>query len=605
MRKRQNKNKKSFSPFFFGCLIGFILGFLLDLLNVKNIPFLIFSININILFIYIIKFTMTKLNIEFSKKEKRYILITIFGILLFYLISILLRKFIYYWDFSCYYGIQNDIENAFNISIFDGIKQLVGSTWSGEYGSFLSFFPEFIFNFTSKTPNAYIMSCALVFIPYLVITFSVLLKKLITLFNLKNDNHIFTVGLIAFVTIPIVHTTFILGQPDLFGLAFIFLIIALTIDYDFYKKDPVRLFLIGILSFFLIISRRWYMYFILVYFLCYGSTLIILNLKDKKRLKAILKYALKYLFIVAISFLITLFPLFKKIVTEGYSYDYYLNGGFLGELTSQISYLGYFVLIIIIVGIIYGLKNKKYRLLSIISIIEYFLIIFIFTRTQNMGLHHSLLLVYIYFYFIFMFIIYVKNNTVILYLTILLLIANFGFGMFNQNTKVFTSVSLEVPYQEDYDEIEKVATWLKDNLKDNNAYMITHNNMYNPDKLRSIFLPDTYIKNHLAYGSAIEGVHTFPTELFDSKYIITTSPFEYVSIEYIYNNVFNELVNENIFNKIKEFDMNNGYKILIYERVKEVSIEEINKYKESLKELSEKYPDIYIKVIEDYEKENL
>ena len=76
MRKRQKKNKKSFSPFFFGCLIGFILGFLLDLLNVKNIPFLIFSININILFIYIIKFTMTKLNIEFSKKEKRYILIS-------------------------------------------------------------------------------------------------------------------------------------------------------------------------------------------------------------------------------------------------------------------------------------------------------------------------------------------------------------------------------------------------------------------------------------------------------------------------------------------------------------------------------------------------
>ena len=605
MRKRQEKNnKKSFFSFFI-YLIAFLICFLLSLFKVKYIPFVILSVITNILFIMVIRSTISKLKIEFSKKEKRYILITIFGLLLFYLISVLLRKYIYYWDFSCYYGIQGDIENAFNTSIFDGIKQLVGSTWSGEYGSFLSFFPEFLFNFTSKTPNAYVMSCAVVFIPYLVITISILIKKIIELFNLKKENHIFISALIAFVTIPIVHTSFILGQPDILGLSFIFLIIALTIDYDFYKKDLLRLVLIGILTFSLIISRRWYMYFVLVYFLCYGVSIIVTNFKDKERLKEILKYSIKYLLIVIISFTVTLFPLFKKILTNGFEYDYYLSGGFFGELQSQIGHLGFIILAIIIVGIIYGIKTKKYRLFSILTLIEYFLIIFIFTRTQNMGLHHSLLLVYIYLYFIFMFIVFVKNNNILLILTIIILLTNFGFGMFNQNTKVFTDVSLSIPYQEDYDNIEKVANWLKDNLNDDKAYMITHNSMYNPDKLRTIFLPDTFIKDRLPYGSAIEGIHTFPTELFDSKYIITTTPFDKVSIEYIYNDVFNELVEESIFSLVKEFDMNNGYKLLVYKRDKELTIEEINKYKDALKELSEKYPDIYNKVIEDYEKENM
>ena len=50
--------------------------------------------------------------------------------------------------------------------------------------------------------------------------------------------------------------------------------------------------------------------------------------------------------------------------------------------------------------------------------------------------------------------------------------------------------------------------------------------------------------------------------------------------------------------------MKDGYVFYVYERVKEVNTEEINMYKEALKDLSSEYPDLYIKVIEEYEKEN-
>lgn len=599
MKKLYEENKYLIISFFSSLILGLLLG----LLRVKNIPFLLLSISLNIFLITIIKIIIKLLKIEFSSKEKKYIAISIIVMYLFYLISIMTRKFIYYWDFSCYYNIQAEIESAFNTNIFKGLRHLVGSTWAGEYGSFLCFFPEVIFNFTNKTMDSYLLSNALLFTPYLIITFSIVLKKLISVFKIKKDNIFYITGLIVFLLFPIVHSTFIYGQPDVFGLSFIFLVIALTIDYDFYKIDYERLVFIGILSFFLIIARRWYMYFVLVYFLCYGLYLLINNIKNKKRNITILKHLIYYALVVGVSFGIILFPLFKKILLNGYSYEYYMNGGFPGELESQLHHLGYFGLLIIIIGVIYGVINKKYRNYSILLTIEYFLIIFLFTRMQNMGLHHSLLLVPIYIYFILMFILLIIDKNYLVIITILLLIVNFGFGVFNTNSKIFTDVSLKVPNQEDYEEIKEVGNWLKDNLKDDDAYMITHNNMYNPDKFRNLYLPDTSIKDHLAYGSAIIGTHEFPIELFTSKYIITTNPFESVSIEGRYNKVFNDLLNKNVFKNVKEFDMHNGYKILIYERIENVSQEEINMYKEELKDLSKDYPHLYIDIIENYEKE--
>ena len=57
------------------------------------------------------------------------------------------------------------------------------------------------------------------------------------------------------------------------------------------------------------------------------------------------------------------------------------------------------------------------------------------------------------------------------------------------------------------------------------------------------------------------------------------------------------------FLKVKEFDMKNRYKILIYERVKEIDKEEIEMYKTELEDLSKKYPELYKNIIEQYEED--
>lgn len=494
------------------------------------------------------------------------------------------------------------METYFNKGVLIGIKNFIGSTWSGEYGTFLTFIPEFIFAFTNKTIDSYVLSNVLLFIPYIIVSLSILLKKIIDIHKIKKDNTFFILSLLTFILFPILHATSIYGQPDIIGLIFIFLIISLTTDYNFKKIEFNRLLLLFICTYFLLISRRWYLYWIISYYTVY---IIRLVLKNKKDIKIIVKNGLIYLIGCSILILITLYPLFKNIIVNDYSshYVFYLTGGFKQELINQINYLGYINLIIILIVLIYGILNKNYRIITICYIIQYFITILLFTRIQNMGLHHTLILLPIYLFFLYLFIKRIINKKSMIIIYTIIIVMNFiisNYELSNLNN-LFTSVSLKIAYREDYKEIKGVSDWLKNNLNnENRAYMIAHDSKYNPDIFRNFYMPDTTISNHLPYGSAILGTHKFPEELLTSKYILKTSPFCNASIAYKYNNVFLELASKKKYKLIKEIDMNNGYKIFIYERIKEIDNNEINLYINSLKEESKQFPGMYEEILKGY-----
>lgn len=584
------------------------------ILKLNTYIFLLLSIIANLFIIIIYKKIIQKFKIKFTKFQKIAILLAILLIYIFYFISLINRKFIYYWDYSCYYNIQLKTREMFSLGLTDGIRYFIGSTWSGEYGNFLSFFPEFIFNFTNRSINSYIGSCVIIYVPYIVLAFTILLKKAIKEYkvNINNENKLMALTLIVFILFPVLHATFIYGQPDLFGLALIFLIVALTIDYNFEKIDVERLVLLLLATFMLVISRRWYLYWAIAYYFCYIIKIILNSLFNKNNLKKIIKNMFIYGILVVIFFLITLFPLIKNILSTNYSgnYSFYYSGGFITEIINQIRHLGYIIFAIIVIGMLYGIRNKKYRLDTILVVVQYFMMIFLFTRIQNMGLHHSLILLPCYLYLIYLFIMlifeYKKFNKSLSIILVLIFIINFTLGFCNKNLfGLFTDVRLRVEDDSNYKKIEVVSNWLRKNLDEKNtAYMITHNNKYNPDKFRNFYMPDQTISNFLPYGSAVIGVHKFPIELFDSKYIITTSPFENISIEYKYNDVVEKLVRNNIFTIKKKFSMNDGTILIVYERVEKVSLDEVNLYKEALKKESKKYPNLYIDVINDYIKTN-
>lgn len=594
-------------------IIFFISIFLILLFSIFKVNSLIFiscSVAANTFLIGIIRYIRKKLNIEVSKKEKIFIITTIILIYAFYTFSIFTRKFIYYWDYSCYYDMQMQSIETFKNGLFEGIRFFIGSTWSGEYGNFLSFFPQVIFHFTNKSINSYMMSFVITFTPYVIYSFTILLKTIekYILSKNKEKNNLFYFSISSLILFPLLHAVLILGQPDYFGLAFIFLIISITLKYDFKNIEIDRLIVIFLLTFMLTICRRWYIYWIMTYYLIYIFNILLINLKQKKDLLKIIKNIVIYGIVVIVLYLITLFPFIKNTLLSNYSssYSFYSAGGPLKEFSYQINHLGILLFIIIIGGLIYGILNKKYRRYTISIIIQYILIIILFTKIQSMGQHHSLLLLMTYFYGVYMFIICILSNKknlkkllIIVFYTVI--ISNFVFSFTNTNSKLFTDINLKIQDDENYDSIRKIVKWLDKNLDDNNrGYLITHNNSINPDKLRNFKTPTSNVKKYLPYGSAVIGVHKFPIELFTAKYIMTTSPFENISVEEKYNKIFKELVEEGKFKLVKTERLKNNINFEIYVRVEKVTEEEKNKYKEILKDESKKFKNLYEDVINSY-----
>ena len=588
MKKYFTKNNILYIIFSLSIILFLIFG----LLKLNKITFFTASISLNLLLIIIIKEVIKKFRIKFSKRELLIISSLIVLLYVFYITSILTRKFIYYGDYSCYYNIQIDTIDKFNNGLITGIKSFISSTWAGEYGSFIHFIPQVIFNFTNKSINSYLISCVIVFIPYILVTYSILIKRVIEIIKVKKDKGkiLFTLSIVSLTLIPILHGTFIYGQPDLFGLALIFLIISLTIDYSFKNIELDRLIMIFLSTYMLTICRRWYIYWIISYYFLYIIYVLIFNRKDVKQ---VLKNILKIGIVVVIIYLVTLLPFIKNTLINNYSssYSFYSNGGALYEITNQIKHLGYLLFIIIIGGLLYGLMNKKYRIITILNIIQYLLIIILFTRIQTMGIHHSLLLLTNYLYGITMFIICIVNNkktisTIGCGLLIIVLLLNVINGYLNKSSILYTDISLRTKEEINYKGIKEVTDWLENNIddKEKSAYMIVHNNDFNPDKFRNFYTPNSKVHKYLPYGSSIVGVHKFPTELFNAKYIITTDPFKPTSVDEKYNKVFNELVRKEKFSLTKEFIMQDKTKILVYERIKEVDEEEKNMYIDELNE---------------------
>lgn len=604
-----NLNKTDKILYLIFCILT-LLVLTISVITPNKHSFAAISVVANLFLIMVYREIKKLLNINFSKKEKLIISIIILLIYISFGINIYYRKFFYFFDYACYYNIQLSTAENFSVGLLNGIRAFVGSTWSGEYGNFLSFFPEIIFHFTDRTTNSFILSYIFIFTPYVITALSMFLKKISEKLNLKNSNLFFVLALISFILFPVYHATAVYGQPDFFGLAFVFLIILLTINYDFKEIDYVRLILIFMTTFMLIITRRWYIYWIISYFICYIVKIYLTNIKNKTDLIKITKHLLCYGIIVITLLTITLFPMIKNILKSSIG-DYsafYLTSGFKGEIVNQIRIIGYLPLLLMIIGILYSLNKKELRMVTILSIVQCFLIIFLFTRIQNMGHHHTLTLlpIYLYWFYLCLNLILSETKTMakrycILYS--LIIIVNFIFSINNVSSDVyFTYIPLKVNNDKYYENYVEVANWLTENLNENNqGYLISHNTKFNPDKFRNINMPDKTIFNNMPYGSAVIGTHSFPTGLFTAKYVMTTTPFEYISIEYKFNDVFLKLVEDNKFKKIKEFDMGEGYKFIIYERIEKVDAYEIDLYQKALDEESKTYPHLYKDIIDQFE----
>lgn len=523
----------------------------------------------------------------------------------FYLHAMVGRQSLYLWDHATYYNLQIRLEANFADGVFYGVGSTIYKTWFNDYAPLvINTLLEPLFMFTDRTANTFALLSALAF-PSLVYLGALVLLAVLRRQLAPRAPRLFTaLGLAFTLLLPLLHVALYRGMPDVLGVAFALMLLALVAGYDFSAPAPARLTCLAAFTGLLIVTRRSYMFTVVTLFLFYGVWVLARAARRRQTGAAIRfgQFAAASLACVGLP----LAPMFWRILRANYAdrYATYQTGGFWAELANQRVYLGWFLLGVLALGVLYGLYKNNARFLAVLSAGGAVTAVLLLTRVQNLDDHQSLAVAPFYllgFYLLAWAVASLPWPPLRGVVSAALAgVCALNFGACSQllpvlffPPEVYSGLYFFVDQQRgDMAQIAQVNDWLRQNCSgENSAYMICHGVVYSADVFRAAALPDESIRTLLAYGAVNPGNDAFPRELFTAQAVLTCTPFDPSNHTGKINDAF--LENQRLYHPFEEaavFDMGNGYTITAYRRVKAPTVAELDTYRTYLAEEDAQFP---------------
>lgn len=541
------------------------------------------------------------------------------------------RTFLYHWDYVNYILKQYHAEAAFAQSTGAGFRFLLDSI-TEDYTNFITLFTEFPFCLSGKTGDDYAFCQVFSVLPSLLVLLAGLTVKVGRMLRVKNRFWYFLIGFSWCATFPFVRMSAVLGQPDWFGLIFAFMLMLLTLDYRFDGIDLPRYLLIFAATAGIILTRRWYLYFVVGYCFAYVLLLAVSSIrlaKDGQPSRAVHRMVRLVVFglCAAGAMVLLLLPMVRKILSFDYAgrYSYYNFGGITLELAAQTLRIGLLNFILIGMGLWFAAK-RRLPALPCLAGTELLVSLVLFTRVQNTGSHQMLLfmpgwlLLFLvgsaaladglkkhtavklcYWGFTMVFAVSVRCSP-------LTTVALPGFVVDHFPLKAvseFVRLDKLTYDRTDAAQIQRVDDWIDahcDAEKGEFAYMIPHDMLYNSDIFQYAALPDIQLQGKLAAGISIPGTHEFPVRFFEAKYVLTAEPLPqtFVSggeLSGRWNALFCAARDEH-FTQAASFDMGNGTVFTVWERTEPADRTEVEYYLDAFAQEDALYPEMFSQVAE-------
>ena len=541
------------------------------------------------------------------------------------------RTFLYHWDYVNYILKQYHAEAAFAQSTGAGFRFLLDSI-TEDYTNFITLFTEFPFCLSGKTGDDYAFCQVFSVLPSLLVLLAGLTVKVGRMLRVKNRFWYFLIGFSWCATFPFVRMSAVLGQPDWFGLIFAFMLMLLTLDYRFDGIDLPRYLLIFAATAGIILTRRWYLYFVVGYCFAYVLMLAVSSIrlaKDGQPSRAVHRMVRLVAFglCAAGAMVLLLLPMVRKILSFDYAgrYSYYNFGGITLELAAQTLRIGLLNFILIGMGLWFAAK-RCLPALPCLAGTELLVSLVLFTRVQNTGSHQMLLFVpgwlllflvgsaaladglkkhtavkLCYWGFTMVFAVSVRCSP-------LTTVALPGFVVDHFPLKAvseFVRLDKLTYDRTDAAQIQRVDDWIDahcDAEKGEFAYMIPHDMLYNSDIFQYAALPDIQLQGKLAAGISIPGTHEFPVRFFEAKYVLTAEPLPqtFVSggeLSGRWNALFCAARDEH-FTQAASFDMGHGTVFTVWERTEPADRTEVEYYLDAFAQEDALYPEMFSQVAE-------
>ena len=541
------------------------------------------------------------------------------------------HTFLYHWDYVNYILKQYHAEAAFAQSTGAGFRFLLDSI-TEDYTNFITLFTEFPFCLSGKTGDDYAFCQVFSVLPSLLVLLAGLTVKAGRMLQVKNRFWYFLIGFSWCATFPFVRMSAVLGQPDWFGLIFAFMLMLLTLDYRFDGIDLPRYLLIFAATAGIILTRRWYLYFVVGYCFAYVLMLAVSSIrlaKDGQPSRTVHRMVRLVVFglCAAGAMVLLLLPMVRKILGFDYAgrYSYYNFGGITLELAAQTLRIGLLNFILIGMGLWFAAK-RRLPALPCLAGVELLVSLVLFTRVQNTGSHQMLLFVpgwlllflvgsaaladglkkhtavkLCYWGFTMVFAVSVRCSP-------LTTVALPGFVVNHFPLKAvseFVRLDKLTYDRTDATQIQRVDDWIDahcDAEKGEFAYMIPHDMLYNSDMFQYAALPDIQLQGKLAAGISIPGTHEFPVRFFEAKYVLTAEPLPqtFVSggeLSGRWNALFCAARDAH-FTQAASFDMGNGTVFTVWERTEPADRAEVEYYLDAFAQEDALYPEMFSQVAE-------
>ena len=547
------------------------------------------------------------------------------------------RSFVYIWDYVNYINKQYGAEAAFLQSPAAGFQFIFGSL-AEDYTNFITLFLDFPFCLSDRTGDSFAFCQVFSVLPMLLVLLAGLTIKVGQMLRVKNRFWYFLIGMTWMVTYPWLRMSAMLSQPDWFGLIFGFSILLLTLDFRFEKLEPVRFCLLFLATAAIILSRRWYLYFVVGYYFAYAVLVLVSSVRiaragQKKQALLQVRNLVLFGLMSMVAMLVLLWPMVSHILGYSYAdrYAYYNGGGMVTEIYLQNTRMGLMNLVLIGMGLWFCLKRHKMPALPCLAGLEILLSMLLFTRVQTTGSHQMLLFLPGWF------ILFLLGAAALAECITRRRSLKIGFWLFTiafatsvrcsplstvalpdfllgrtilsaslqTSARDFAAIDDLIYDRKDLPQIKAIANWIDTHCAEGEiSYMIPHDMLYCPDHFKNCLLPATPINNKLAFGFSVPGTHNFPMQFFEAKYVITADPFPQTFVgKGEMSHKLNErflAVRDEYFTQEATFDMGNGTTFTIWRRTVAPTRAEVEYYLSAFKEEDAKYPEMFSEIAESW-----
>ena len=523
------------------------------------------------------------------------------------------RQTVYSDDAINYFAKQTLLFGSFGQSGFYGIHVLLESLLTADYKMFMNLFISVPYLFTGRSINAFMVCYAITcFVP---MWFALLMgaKYLAQQLPACHTALYYPLCMAVMVLWPMFLWPATHGMPDAFGLTFAAVIALLCADYRFETLPWPRLLAIFAATFALILTRRWYMFWILAFYAVYVLAVLVGAVR-RKTLGSTLKHMLLFGVPSAVIIVGALLPTFKTILTTDYAdiYGAYYGGGFGNNCLGQLRTQGLIWLVLCAAGLVRRLYCRSTRAQAIVAAAASLGAMVLFTRTQSLGDHQSLILAP--FYLLMLFGLCAKltqqkakpwlRNAAAGVLAVFLVV-NFGNALRlpgkNVQTLALSSESLDLTRRTDLAQMRAVTDFVLEHCtEDQTVYINMDSNGYSGTTFAYSDPAHPQLQTMILWESSVPSTHGFPTGIWTSEYVMVTDRVDEGGIVGPINAALRTQSPAAVhYEYVTEFPLD-GITLYCYRRTARPDAEEADYFKQVFAEYDARWPEIFSQRIDEY-----